>query len=154
MALNLRPLVWAVQGDDKSKFIQDDIKCRVAHVIVCPILASLSNRSFTSYESVLHFKSYFVVNHFRLPMGLSPPYDDTCCCSQTKGVDYPWGGGYFYVHLPVPLAGFHRSSDYDLLCTTRTVEHNYILPSSTVGIQLHVSALYVGHLQVVMLLTE
>ena len=30
-----------------------------------------------------------------------------------------------------------------------TVEHNYISPSSTVGIQLHVSALYVGHLQVV-----
>jgi len=27
-------------------------------------------------------------------------------------------------------------------------------PSSAVGIQLHVSALYVGHLQVVMLLTE
>jgi len=27
--------------------------------------------------------------------------------------------------------------------------HNYISPSSTVGIQLHVSALYVGHLQVV-----
>jgi hypothetical protein len=30
-----------------------------------------------------------------------------------------------------------------------TFEHNYISPSSTVGIQLHVSALYVGHLQVV-----
>jgi hypothetical protein len=30
-----------------------------------------------------------------------------------------------------------------------TVEHNYISPSGTVGIQLHVSALYVGHLQVV-----
>jgi len=30
-----------------------------------------------------------------------------------------------------------------------TAEHNYISPSSTVGIQLHVSALYVGHLQVV-----
>ena len=30
-----------------------------------------------------------------------------------------------------------------------TVEHNSISPSSTVGIQLHVSALYVGHLQVV-----
>ena len=35
------------------------------------------------------------------------------------------------------------------LCITYTVEHNYISPSSTVGIQLHVSALYVGHLQVV-----
>ena len=31
----------------------------------------------------------------------------------------------------------------------KTVEHNYISPSSTVGIQLHVSALYVGHLLVV-----
>ena len=30
-----------------------------------------------------------------------------------------------------------------------TVEHNYISPSSTVGIQIHVSALYVGHLQFV-----
>jgi hypothetical protein len=29
-----------------------------------------------------------------------------------------------------------------------TVTHNYILLSSTVRIQLHVSALYVGHLQV------
>ena len=29
------------------------------------------------------------------------------------------------------------------------VEHNYISPSSAVRIQLHVSALYVGHLQVV-----
>jgi len=33
------------------------------------------------------------------------------------------------------------------LCITHTVEHNYTSPSSTVGIQLHVSALYVGHLQ-------
>ena len=30
-------------------------------------------------------------------------------------------------------------------CITNTVEHNYISSSSTVGIQLHVSALYVGH---------
>ena len=35
-----------------------------------------------------------------------------------------------------------------IVCITRTVEHNYILLSSTVGIKLHVSALYVGHLQV------
>jgi len=40
------------------------------------------------------------------------------------------------------------------LCITHTVEHNYISPSSTVGIrlhwvQLHVSALYVGNLQIV-----
>ena len=34
-------------------------------------------------------------------------------------------------------------------CITLTVEHNYISSSSTVGIQLHVLALYVGHLQVV-----
>jgi len=37
----------------------------------------------------------------------------------------------------------------ELLCITHTVEHNYISPSSTVGIQLHVSALYVDHLHVV-----
>jgi len=35
------------------------------------------------------------------------------------------------------------------LCITHTSEHKYISPSSTVGIQLHVSALYVDHLQVV-----
>ena len=29
------------------------------------------------------------------------------------------------------------------------VEHNYISSSITLGLQLHVSALYVGHLQVV-----
>jgi len=37
----------------------------------------------------------------------------------------------------------------EFLCITHTVEHNYISSSSTVGIQLHVSALHVGHLQVV-----
>jgi len=37
----------------------------------------------------------------------------------------------------------------EFLCITHTVEHNYISASSTLGIQLHVSALYVGHLQVV-----
>jgi len=36
-----------------------------------------------------------------------------------------------------------------ILCITHTVEHNCISLSSTVGIQLHVSALYVGHLEVV-----
>ena len=35
------------------------------------------------------------------------------------------------------------------LYVTHTVKHNYISPSSTVGIQLHVSAIYVDHLQVV-----
>jgi len=41
-----------------------------------------------------------------------------------------------------------------ILCITCTVEHNYILPSSIVGIQLHVSAVYVGHLQVEIQLTD
>ena len=36
----------------------------------------------------------------------------------------------------------------NFLCITHTVEHKCISPSSRVGIQLHVSALYVGHLQV------
>ena len=35
-----------------------------------------------------------------------------------------------------------------------TVEHNCISSSSTLGLQLHVSALYVGHLQVVTWLSE
>ena len=35
-----------------------------------------------------------------------------------------------------------------MLCITRTVKHNYILPISTVRIQLHVSVLYVDHIQV------
>ena len=34
------------------------------------------------------------------------------------------------------------------LCITRTVKHNYILAIGTVRIQLHVSVLYVDHLQV------
>jgi hypothetical protein len=42
-----------------------------------------------------------------------------------------------------------RTTSRRILCDRHTVEHNYISPSSTVGIQLHVSALYVGHLQVV-----
>ena len=37
----------------------------------------------------------------------------------------------------------------ECLCITHTVERNYISPSGTVGKQLHVTALYVGHLQVV-----
>ena len=49
------------------------------------------------------------------------------------------------------VVGFRMAKLYkkEFLCITHTVEHNYISPSSTVGIQLHVSALYVGHLQVV-----
>ena len=36
---------------------------RMAHEILCPILASLSKRSFISNESAIHVKSYVVVNH-------------------------------------------------------------------------------------------
>ena len=46
----------------------------------------------------------------------------------------------------------HNNKEF--LCITHTVEHNCISPSSTAGIQLHVSALYVGHLQAVVQLTE
>jgi hypothetical protein len=48
-----------------------------------------------------------------------------------------------YSVIPVVLVQQQR-----ILCITHTVEHNYISPSSTVGIQLHVSALCMGHLQV------
>jgi len=37
----------------------------------------------------------------------------------------------------------------EFLCIKHTVEHNYNSPCSTVGLQLHVSALYIDHLQVV-----
>ena len=37
----------------------------------------------------------------------------------------------------------------NFMCITHTVEHNYISPSSSAGIELHVSALHVGHLQFV-----
>ena len=37
----------------------------------------------------------------------------------------------------------------EFLCITHTVEHNYISSSSTLGLQLHISAIYVVHLQVV-----
>ena len=39
-------------------------------------------------------------------------------------------------------------SNKEFMCITRTVKHNYILLSSTVRIQLHISVLYVDHLQV------
>jgi len=42
-----------------------------------------------------------------------------------------------------------RQISKNFSCISLTVEHNYISSSSTVGIQLHVSALYLGHLQVV-----
>ena len=48
-------------------------------------------------------------------------------------------------NIPFSVETFNK----EFLCITHTVEHNYISPGSTVGIQLHVAALYVGHLQVV-----
>jgi len=41
----------------------------------------------------------------------------------------------------------YSDSNKEFLCITHTVDNNYISPSSTVGIQLHVSALYVSHLR-------
>ena len=41
-----------------------------------------------------------------------------------------------------------------ILCITRTVEHNHILPSSTIRIQLHISTLYLGRRQVEIQLTD
>jgi len=42
----------------------------------------------------------------------------------------------------------------EFLYITHKFEHKYISPSSIVGIQLRVTALYLGHLQVVIQLTE
>ena len=50
--------------------------------------------------------------------------------------------------IPVVLVHYQR-----ILSITGTVKHNNISLSSTVRIQLHVSALYVGHLQVVIYYT-
>ena len=51
----------------------------------------------------------------------------------------------FEVHHPCCVGSITKN----FLCITHTVEHNYISSSSTLGLQLHVSALYVDHLQVV-----
>ena len=60
---------------------------------------------------------------------------------------------YIFPGSKLPAISTYYSTNFygnkEFLCITHTVEHNYISPSSTVGIQLHVSALYVGHLQVV-----
>ena len=50
-------------------------------------------------------------------------------------------------HLQVEIFNL-RISYTRILCITRTVKHNYILPISTVRIELHVSVLYVDHFQV------
>ena len=41
-----------------------------------------------------------------------------------------------------------KFNNKEFLCITRTVKHKYILLISTVRIQLHISVLYVDHLQV------
>jgi len=51
------------------------------------------------------------------------------------------------LHDTVPDHDLNNKKEF--LCITHTVKHNYISPSSTVGIQLRVSALYVDHRQVV-----
>ena len=56
---------------------------------------------------------------------------------------------FFFFNFEVRHPRYVGSVTKNFLFITHTVEHNYISPSSTVGIQLHVSALYVGHLQVV-----
>ena len=59
--------------------------------------------------------------------------------------------GNFFWGPSSPLCWFNSK---EFLCITHTVEHNYISPSITLGLQLRVSALYVGHLQVVTWLSE
>jgi hypothetical protein len=57
---------------------------------------------------------------------------------------------FFYVRHPRCVASITKN-----FCVLHnTVEHNYISSSSTLWLQLHVSALYVGHLQVVTWLSE
>ena len=75
------------------------------------------------------------------------------CAMQTSKVRCMFqcvGGGLNIETVSVTFAQIKEHiNNKEFLCITHTVEHNYISPSSTVGIQLHVSALYVGHLQVV-----
>ena len=53
-------------------------------------------------------------------------------------------------HRVSDLIIFQHDETYSqrILCIKRTVKNNYNSSISTVRIQLHVSALYVGHLQV------
>ena len=62
-----------------------------------------------------------------------------------KEIDFAFAGQR---NEPLPKLHFIPENK-EFLCITHTVKHNYISPSSTVGIQLHVSALYFGYLQVV-----
>ena len=52
---------------------------------------------------------------------------------------------FFEVRLPRCVG----STTKNFCILDNVVEHNYISSSITLGLQLHVSALYVGHLQVV-----
>ena len=52
---------------------------------------------------------------------------------------------YFTQQYSMYIATCFDPICWPFLCITHTVEHNYISPSSTVCIQLHVSARYVGH---------
>ena len=58
---------------------------------------------------------------------------------------------FFFWGASSPVCWFNNK---EFLCITHTVQHNYISPNSTVGLQLHVSVLYVGHLHVVTWLSE
>ena len=51
-------------------------------------------------------------------------------------------------HSQTKLTGSVYAEQQRNLCITHTVEHKYNVLNSTVRKQLHVSALYVGHLQV------
>jgi hypothetical protein len=69
-----------------------------------------------------------------------------CCLQTVPPVHYchvRLAYNLFLRNCQVPYLLYNK----EFLCIT--VERNYISPSSTVGIQLHVSALHVGHLQVV-----
>ena len=69
--------------------------------------------------------------------------DDGCCDTRDMKSDFAVNKHLYTV------ASVWIFINTEFLCITHTVEHNYISPSSTVGIQLHVSALYFGHLQIV-----
>jgi len=55
----------------------------------------------------------------------------------------------FLCSIGRPTAGYADRITKNFCALHNTVEHNYISPSSTVGTQLHVSALYVGEFHVV-----
>ena len=69
-------------------------------------------------------------------------------CPRRARITCPFAGLLFQ-QMCLYNVNWVSSITKNFLCVTHTAEHNYISPSSTVGIQLHVSALYVGHLQVV-----